>query len=70
MVKIVCDTSFLIALASKKIKNISSLGTEIGNLEFVVPNLVVGELERISKGNSKKKVPHLGPYRSHKILKQ
>ncbi len=47
-------------LASKKIKNISSLETEIGNLEFVVPNLVVGELERISKGDNKKKVQHLG----------
>lgn len=59
MVKVVCDTSFLMALASKKIKNISHLETEIGDLQFVVPDLVTGELARISKGNSKKKVLHL-----------
>ncbi len=59
LVKVICDTSFLIALASRKIKNISSLYTEIGNLEFVASNLVVDELERLSKGNSKKKVSHM-----------
>lgn len=48
-------------LGSKRIKNIRSIETEIGDLEFAVPNLVMGELERISKGHSKKKVQHLGP---------
>lgn len=47
------------ALASKKIKNISSLDTEIGNLEFVVPDLVIEELTKISKASDKKKVQHL-----------
>lgn len=46
-------------LGSKKIKNISSLDTEIGSLEFVVPDLVIEELTRISKTSGKKKVPHL-----------
>ena len=46
-------------LASKKIKNISSLETEIGNLEFVVPDLVIEELTKISKTSDKKKVLHL-----------
>ncbi|MGI0101232.1 MAG: hypothetical protein ACREA7_01390 [Nitrosotalea sp.] len=59
MVKVVCDTSFLMVLASKKIKNISRLDTEIGNLEFVVPDLVIDELTRISKASDKKKVLHL-----------
>ncbi len=59
MVKVVCDTSFLMALASRKIKNIAALETEIGNLEFVVPNLVIIELENLSKGSIKKKVPPL-----------
>ncbi|MGI0087108.1 MAG: hypothetical protein ACREBI_03995 [Nitrosotalea sp.] len=59
MVKVVCDTSFLMVLASKKIKNISSLDIEIGNLEFVVPDLVIEELTRISKASDKKKVLHL-----------
>ena len=46
-------------LASKNIKNISRLDTEIGNLEFVVPDLVIEELTRISKTSDKKKVQHL-----------
>lgn len=61
LVRVVCDTSFLMVLGSKRIKNISALETEIGNLEFVVPDMVIGELERLSKGNSKKKVRHLLP---------
>ncbi len=44
------------AIASKEVKNISSLDTEIGNLEFLVPDMVSEELERISNGTSKKKV--------------
>jgi len=47
-------------IASKNIKNISQLETEIGTTEFVVPELVVGELVRISNSNSKKKAqPHV-----------
>lgn len=48
MVKVICDTSFLFLLATKRIKNIDSLDTEIGSLEFVVPEAVVSELERLS----------------------
>jgi rRNA-processing protein FCF1 len=59
LVKVICDTSFLMILASKKIKNISSLGIEIGSLEFVVPDLVIEELTKISKTSDKKKVLHL-----------
>lgn len=63
MVEVVCDTSFLMLLASKNIKNVSNLETEIGAIEFVVPDLVLGELERISHVKTlKKKLPHLVPY--------
>ena len=55
MVKVVCDTSFLMLLASKRIKNINSLDIEIGNLEFTVPDLVISELEKISSSDDKKK---------------
>jgi uncharacterized protein len=59
LVKVVCDTSFIMLLASKKIKNISHLETEIGEMEFIVPDMVVDELTNISKSDSKKKVwPH------------
>ena len=63
MVEVVCDTSFLMLLASKNIKNISNLETEIGEIEFVVPDMVIKELERISDGKTiKKKLPRLMPY--------
>ena len=57
LVEVICDSSFLIILASKRIKNISSIETEIGKIEYVVPELVEQELRRMSKSNSKKKVP-------------
>jgi len=44
-------------LGSKRIKNISSVETEIGALEYVVPDMVVKELEKISR-NDKKKALH------------
>lgn len=60
MVKVICDTSFLMILASKNIKNISNLDTEIGTIEFIVPDIVAEELEKISKStNLKKKLPLL-----------
>ena len=56
VVEIICDSSFLIVLASRRIKNISSIETEIGAIEYVVPDIVVKELEKITMDN-KKKVP-------------
>lgn len=54
MVEVVCDTSFLIHIATKRIKNISNLETEIGSIQFVVPDIVIQELEKLSKNNKKK----------------
>lgn len=45
MVDVICDTSFLIHLANTRIKNLDSLDTEIGSLEFVVPQIVLDELK-------------------------
>ncbi len=60
MVEVVCDTSFLMILASKNVKNISNLDTEIGAIEFIIPDMVINELERLSKDmNLKKKLPLL-----------
>ena len=60
MVEVVCDTSFLMVLATKNIKNISNLDTEIGTIEFTVPDMVIKELERLSQDiNLKKKLPLL-----------
>ena len=54
VVKIICDSSFLMILASRRIKNISNVETEIGTIEYVVPDMVVKELERITTYNKKK----------------
>jgi len=63
LVEVICDTSFLMLLASKNIKNISNLETEIGTIEFTVPDMVIKELERISHGKTvKKKLPPLMLY--------
>jgi rRNA-processing protein FCF1 len=43
-------------LASRRIKNTSSIETEIGTIEYIIPDLVVKELTRISNMNNKKKV--------------
>ena len=53
MVEVICDTSFLIHLATRKIKNIDSVNTEIGQIQFIVPSVVLSELERLSKTEEK-----------------
>ncbi len=54
MVEVICDTSFLIHLATKKIKNIDNIETEIGQLTFVIPDSVKNELEKLSMNEEKK----------------
>ena len=59
MVEVICDSSFLMLLASKRIKNISNIETEIGTIEYVVPDMVIKELERITMDNKKKVSPKM-----------
>ena len=54
MVEVICDTSFLIHLATKKIRNIDSVNMDIGQIQFVVPSVVLGELERLSETEEKR----------------
>ena len=54
MVEVICDTSFLIHLSTRKIKNLDSVNTEIGQIQFVVPSVVLSELEKLSKTQKKK----------------
>ena len=49
MIDVICDTSFLIHLATKKIKNLDSINVEIGEFQYVIPLVVLDELERLSK---------------------
>lgn len=54
MVDVICDTSFLIQIANKRIKNIQNIEHEIGYLSFVVPDMVIEELEKLK--NDPKKI--------------
>ena len=56
MVEVICDTNFLIHLATKRIKNISSLETEVGPIQFVVPDIVVKELQKLGSEDKKQKL--------------
>ena len=54
MVEVICDTSFLIHLSTRRIRNLDSINTEIGQTEFMVPLVVLNELEKLSKTQNKK----------------
>ena len=54
MVNVISDTSFLIHLATHRIKNIDSVETEIGTLSFIVPKIVRKELEHLAEDPDKK----------------
>jgi len=41
LVDVICDTSFLIHLATRKIRNLDSINTEIGQIQLVVPTVVL-----------------------------
>ena len=47
MVEVICDTSFLINLATRRIKNIDKLDVEIGAISFIVPEVVKTELLKL-----------------------
>jgi len=54
LVNVISDTSFLIHLATHRIKNIDSIETEIGTLSFIVPKIVKKELEHLADDPNKK----------------
>jgi len=53
LVEVICDTSFLIHLATHKIKYLDSVYTEIGQIQFVVPSVVLNVLKKLSKTQKK-----------------
>ena len=54
--QVLCDTSFLIVLVSKPIKQLAKIESQFGRLDFLVPDIVVRELERLAQ--------YAGPKRS------
>ena len=55
MVEVICDTNFLIHLATRRIKNIDNLDVEIGQITFVVPQVVKNELSVLANNQEKKR---------------
>ena len=54
MVEVICDTNFLIHLATKRIKNLDSIELDMGSLTFLVPTVVYSELEQLQNSTTKK----------------
>lgn len=53
MVRVICDTSFILHIANTRIKNINSIDIDIGSLEYVVPTIVQAELKRLANISGK-----------------
>jgi len=49
LVEVICDTNFLIHLATKRIRNIDNLDMEIGSISFIVPEVVKNELVKLQE---------------------
>ena len=82
MVEVICDTNFLIHLATRRIKNIDNLDVEIGQITFVVSQVVKNELSELAKNPEKnqdiqstlnyiknfKTIPILGTFADKELL--
>lgn len=47
--QVLCDTSFLMVLVSKPIKRVPRIESELGRLDFLVPDIVIDELQRLEQ---------------------
>ncbi len=55
MVDVICDTSFLIVLASKPIKKLDVLENNLGRIDFVIPTIVIDELKNLVSTSTAKR---------------
>ena len=53
MVEVICDTNFLIHLATRQIRNLDKIELDIGNLTFLIPTVVKNELLNLKKDKQK-----------------
>ena len=53
--QVLCDTSFLMVLVSKPIKRVAKIESQLGRLDFLVPDTVEGELERLAQNAGPKR---------------
>lgn len=54
MVDVICDTNFIIHVATKNIRNIDTFNLEVCDIKFIIPQVVVTELLKLKKNPSKK----------------
>ena len=52
---VLCDTSFLMALVSAPVKRLEKVEAEVGGFVFLIPSIVVDELERLEKRTGPKR---------------
>ena len=48
LVEVICDTSFLIVLANRPVKGMDQLETRFGKIHFVIPTVVIKELNKLA----------------------
>ena len=53
--QVLCDTSFLMVLFSKPIKRLAKIESQLGRLDFLVPDIVEGELKRLAQNAGPKR---------------
>jgi len=53
--QVLCDTSFLMVLVSKPIKRVAKIESQLGRLDFLVPDIVERELERLAQNAGPKR---------------
>ena len=53
MVEVICDTNFLIHLATRQIRNLDKIELDVGNLTFLIPTVVKNELLNLKKDKQK-----------------
>ena len=53
--QVLCDTSFLIVLVSKPIKRLAKIESQLGRVDFLIPDIVQGELERLAQNAGPKR---------------
>jgi hypothetical protein len=53
-IKVLVDTSFIMGIAQRTIKDISSIEIEVGKIDFLIPDVVLNELRLMASKHDKK----------------
>jgi uncharacterized protein len=47
--QVLCDTSFLMVLVAKPLKQVNRVESQLGRIDIIVPDIVIDELDRLEK---------------------